>query len=98
MLKNDFVIIALYTDDKQDLHKEDWVTDENGKVYKEMGRANSYIARSKWNVNQQPGYVLLSPDGEMLAPARAYDLSVEGFINFLNKGLEAYAEKQQSEK
>lgn len=94
LLKKEFVIMALYTDDKQDLHKEDWVTDENGKVYKEMGRANSYIARSKWNVNQQPGYVLLSPDGKMLAPPRAYDLSVEGFINFLESGLEAYEAKK----
>ena len=92
MLKNDFVIVALYTDDKQKLDKEDWVTDaETGKVYKDLGRANSYIARSKWDVNAQPNYVLLSPDGEMLVPVRGYDLSVEGFTDFLKSGLDAYS-------
>ena len=90
MLKNDFVIVALYTDDKQKLDKEDYVTDaETGKVYKDLGRANSYTARTKWNVNAQPNYVLLSPEGEMLVPVRGYDLSIDGFVNFLQSGLDA---------
>ena len=91
MLQNDFVIVALYSDDKQKLDKEDWVTDaETGKVYKDLGRANSYTARTLWNVNAQPNYVLLSPDGEMLVPVRGYDLSIDGFVNFLQSGLDAY--------
>ena len=94
MLQNDFVIVALYSDDKQKLDKEDWVTDaETGKVYKDLGRANSYVARTLWNVNAQPNYVLLSPDGEMLVPVRGYDLSIEGFVNFLQSGLDAYKAK-----
>ena len=93
MLKNDYVIVALYTDDKQKLDKEDYVTDaESGKVYKDLGRANSYTARSKWNVNAQPNYVLLSPEGEMLVPVRGYDLSIDGFVNFLQSGLDANKE------
>ena len=63
---------------------------ETGKVYKDVGRANSYIARSKWDVNAQPNYVLLSPDGEMLVPGRGYDLSIDGFVSFLQSGLDAY--------
>ena len=94
MLKNDFIIVALYTDDKQKLDKEDWVTDaETGKVYKDLGRANSYTARTLWNVNAQPNYVLLSPEGEMLVPVRGYDLSVDGFVKFLKSGLEANSAK-----
>ena len=88
MLKNDFVIVALYTDDKTRLLEEDQVTDaQTGKVYKDLGRANSYIARSNWNVNAQPNYILLSPEGEMLAPVRGYDLDIDGFIEFLRSGL-----------
>ena len=91
MLKNEFVVVALYTDDKQKLDKENYVTDaETGKVYKDLGRANSYIARTKWDVNAQPNYVLLSPDGEMLVPVRGYDLSIDGFVTFLQSGLDAY--------
>jgi len=94
MLRNEFVIVALYNDDKQKLDKEDWVTDaETGKVYKDLGRANSYIARSRWDVNAQPNYVLLSPDGEMLVPVRGYDLSIDGFVNFLQSGIDAYKAK-----
>ncbi len=94
MLKNDFVVVALYTDDKQKLDKDKWVTDaETGKVYKDLGRANSYTARTLWDVNAQPNYVLLSPDGEMLVPVRGYDLSISGFVDFLNSGLDAYNAK-----
>ena len=94
MLQNDFVIVALYSDDKQKLDKEDWVTDaETGKVYKDLGRANSYVARTLWNVNAQPNYVLLSPEGKMLVPVRGYDLSIEGFVAFLQSGLDAYKAK-----
>ena len=42
-----------------------------------------------WGVNEQLNYVLLSPEGEQLVPVRGYDLSVEGFIEFLQSGLNA---------
>lgn len=90
-LRNEFVVVALYVDDKYKLDKEDWVTDEaTGDVYKDLGRANSYIAREKFGVNAQPNYVLLSPEGEILVPVRGYDLSVEGFVDFLQSGIDAY--------
>ena len=90
ILRNDFIICALYVDDKHKLDKEDWVTDaETGKVYKDLGRVNSYIARARFNVNAQPNYVLLSPDGEILVPTHSYDLSVDNFIKFLKSGIAA---------
>ena len=90
ILRNEFVICALYVDDKHKLPEEDWVTDaESGKVYKDLGRVNSYIARERFNVNAQPNYILLSPEGEILVPTHSYDLSVENFIKFLNSGVEA---------
>ena len=90
ILRNEFVIVALYVDDKHKLPEEDWMTDaETGKVYKDLGRVNSYIAREKFNVNAQPNYVLLSPEGEILVPTHSYDLSVDNFIKFLKSGVEA---------
>ena len=90
ILRNDFVVCALYVDDKHKLPEEDWVTDaETGKVYKDLGRVNSYIARARFNVNAQPNYVLLSPDGEILVPTHSYDLSVDNFIKFLKSGIAA---------
>ena len=90
ILKEKYIIVALYNDDKQKLDQNDWVTDaQTGKVYKDLGRANSYIARTRWGVNAQPNYILLSPSGEQLVPVRGYDLSVDGFIAFLQSGLDA---------
>ena len=89
ILNNDYIVVALYTDDKQKLAEEDWVTTETGDVLKTLGRANSYIVRTKFGVNAQPNYVLLSPDGEQLAPVRGYDLDIQGFVDFLRSGLEA---------
>ena len=43
--------------------------------------------------NAQPNYVLLSPSGELLVPVRGYDLSIDGFVNFLQSGLDAYSAK-----
>ena len=91
ILSEDYVIVALYNDDKQKLDEKDYVTDaQSGKVYKDLGRANSYLARSLWGMNAQPNYILLSPEGEQLVPVRGYDLSVDGFIAFLQSGLDAF--------
>ena len=87
ILRNDYIIVALYTDDKQKLAEKDRIVTENGDVLKTLGRANSYIVRKRFGVNAQPNYVLLSPDGRQLAPVRGYDLSIPGFIEFLRSGL-----------
>ncbi|MDE5732483.1 MAG: thioredoxin family protein [Bacteroidales bacterium] len=95
MLKNDFIIVALYNDDKTKLSKEDYITDAvTGKVYKDLGRKNSYIARTRFNVNAQPNYIILSPEGEQLLPARGYNLDIEGFVNFLKEGIMANSSRK----
>ena len=44
-------------------------------------------------MNAQPYYVLQGRDGRQLVPPRGYDLSVEGFVEFLRSGLKAYREQ-----
>ena len=74
MLRNDFVICALYVDDNTKV--------EGGK---RLGSINSKFAQDRWGVNAQPGYILLSPDGEtVLAGPRGYDTNIDAFIEFLN--------------
>ena len=90
ILKNDYVICALYSDDKKQLPESDWVTTDTGKVLKSLGKINSYYALKTYGVNAQPYYVLQGRDGRPLVPPRGYDLSVEGFVEFLRSGLEAY--------
>ena len=88
MLKNDFVIVVLYTDDKTKLPESEWVTTNSGKVLKDRGRVNAWFVRENFGVSAQPNYVLLSPDGKQLAPIRGYNTDINGFVEFLNSGLE----------
>lgn len=88
MLKNDFEIVVLYTDDKTKLPESEWVTTSSGKVLKDRGRVNAWFVRENFGVSAQPNYVLLSPDGKQLAPIRGYNTDIDGFVEFLNSGLE----------
>ena len=89
-LEQDYIICALYVDDKTELAKEDYYTDASGKVQTELGRKNFAIAKERWGVTSQPGYVLVTPDGEaMLAPApMGYERDVEKFAKYLQSGLD----------
>lgn len=93
ILRNDYVICALYSDDKKVLPEEDWVTTDAGKVLKSLGKINSYYALKTYGVNAQPYYVLQGRDGKPLVEPRGYNLDVEAFVQFLRSGVEAY-EKQ----
>ena len=88
LLRDEFIIVALYTDDKLKLPEKDWVKAENGDYLKDLGRVNSYIARKRFNVSAQPAYALLSPNDELLVPVRGYNLDVKAFADFLRKGIE----------
>ncbi len=90
ILRDEYVIVALYTDDKMPLPESDWVTAENGKVLKTLGKVNADYALTRFGVNAQPYYVLQGKDGKILCDPRGYDLSVQGFVDFLHKGVEEY--------
>ncbi|MDO5442260.1 MAG: cytochrome c biogenesis protein CcdA [Bacteroidia bacterium] len=87
ILRKNYVMVALYNDDKTKLPESKWITTEEGKVLKDVGRVNSYIARTRFDVNAQPNYALLDASGNLLVPVRGYDLSIDGFIDFLNSAL-----------
>ena len=95
ILRDDYIVVALYTDDKARAAGEDWVTTESGTTLKEIGRINSYIARTRFNVNAQPNYIVADAAGAALLPPRGYDLSVEGFVDFLERGVAAYKARTQ---
>ena len=90
ILRDEYVIVALYTDDKMTLPESDWVTAENGKVLKSLGKVNANYALTRFGVNAQPYYVLQGKDGKILTEPRGYDLSVDGFVKFLRQGVEEY--------
>lgn len=92
-LQNDFVVVALYVDDKTELLESEWYTSQyDKKVKKTIGKQNADLQITKLNNNAQPFYVLVGEDERVLVPPYGYDKSVEGFANFLDEGKKKYAE------
>ena len=90
ILQEEYVVVALYTDDKREALKEDWITTKSGKVLKTIGEINSYYQRELFNANAQPYYVIQGQDGTRLCEPRGYDLDVDAFVEFLERGVESY--------
>jgi len=97
ILRNDYIIIALYVDDKTRLPEKEWVTSEyDGKVKKSIGKKNADFQVSRFNMNAQPFYVLLDNTGELLVTPRSYDLDVSSFVKFLKTGIKVYKERKKN--
>ncbi|MFA8436769.1 MAG: cytochrome c biogenesis protein CcdA [Marinifilaceae bacterium] len=86
-LQEDYVVIAMYVDDKTTLPEEEWIVSTyDGKTKKTLGKKNADFQISRYNVNAQPYYCLLDVNGNDLSQPRAYDLDVNKFVEFLDKG------------
>jgi thiol:disulfide interchange protein DsbD len=83
-LQDNYVIVSLYVDDKTRLPEDKWVTTENGKVLKDVGRVNSNLVLERFGVNSQPNYFLLDAEGKTLAGPRGYNLDTDAFVKFLD--------------
>ncbi len=101
MLKNDYVVVALYVDDKKTLPEEDWyVSDYDGKQKKTLGKKNADFQIKYFHSNAQPNYILLDSQAEgtdlekfVLMPARGHNLDKDAFYEFLKKGLEEFKKR-----
>lgn len=92
-LRNDFVVVALYVDDKTVLPESKWYTStHDGKVKKTIGKQNADLQITRLDNNAQPFYVLVGKDERVLAWPYAYDRSVPRFVEFLEKGKRKYKE------
>ncbi len=92
-LRNDFVLISLYVDDKTALPDPYEVTDSEGKTrtLRTVGAKWSYLQSHKFGANAQPFYVMLDPaTGKPLAGSRAYDEDIDKYLEFLVEGLSNY--------
>ncbi|UFH55905.1 protein-disulfide reductase DsbD [Spirosoma sp. KNUC1025] len=86
-LQNDFVLVALYVDDKTELPEADWYTSSyDGKVKKTIGAQNADLQITKYNNNAQPHYCLVNNEGKLLVSPKNYDRDVANFVAFLDSG------------
>jgi len=90
----DFVVVALYVDDKNiELQESDYLTDENGNVLKMLGEKNTYIGLHKYQSNSQPCYFIVDTDGSVLAGPQYYELDIDKYLQFLESGVTAFKQK-----
>lgn len=93
-LRENFVLVALYVDDKViEMPKEEWYTNADGREVKLLAKKNTEIQINHFKANAQPFYVMLDADGNLLVPARAYDLDIDAFVKFLDSGVAAFNQK-----
>lgn len=94
LLQQEYVLVALYVDDKTELPQNEWVTSSyDGKLKKTIGKINSDYQITRFKVNAQPFYVLMDSQQRLLTQPMAYNLNVDEFIAFLKRGIEAYKNK-----
>jgi thiol:disulfide interchange protein len=92
-LKNEFIVVALYVDDKTELPESEWYTSKyDSKVKKTIGKQNADLQIANLNNNAQPFYVLVGKDERVLVTPYGYDKSVEGFLKFLDEGKKKFNE------
>ena len=92
-LQNNFVVVALYVDDKTELPESEWYTSKyDQKVKKTIGKQNADLQITNLNNNAQPFYVLLGKDERVLVSPYGYDKSVEGFVKFLDSATDKFRE------
>lgn len=91
ILKNDYIILALYVDDKHELPKSEWIKSKyDGKWKKTLGKKDANFEITKFGINAQPFYVLMDNNGDVLNQPTAYNLNVDHFIKFLKQGIKNF--------
>ena len=86
-LQTDFVMVALYVDDKTELPEAEWYTSTyDQKVKKTIGAQNADLQITRFNANAQPHYCLVNSEGKLLVPPKNYDRNATNFVTFLDSG------------
>ena len=98
-LKNDYVLISLYVDDKTPLKEPLVVTDDQGnqKTLRTVGAKWSYLQSHKFGANAQPFYVAVDPfTGKPLTGSRGHNKDVSAYVDFLNQGLRNFNQELEN--
>jgi thiol:disulfide interchange protein DsbD len=102
-LREHYVIVALYVDDKKALpDNEVYVSDYDKKKKKTIGAKNADIQVKYFGSKAQPNYILLDNRGDyttiqedILMPPRGHNLNIESFIKFLDGGVAEYKKRHE---
>ena len=90
-LREDFVIISLYADDRTVLPENEWyVSSVDGKMKKTIGKLNEDLEITRFSTNALPLYVISDSDGKAIISPMPTNLKTEDYKNWLDNGLKAF--------
>ena len=96
MFAEEFVVVALYVDDKNiKLPEDQQIKDEDGDPITTLGGKNMFIQNTLYKENSQPCYFIVDHNGSVLAGPTYYEKDVNRYMDFLKSGIKAYQEKHQ---
>ncbi len=91
LLKDKIVLISLYVDEREKLPKdEQYTSPTTGKRIRTVGNKWSDFQIEKYQVNAQPFYALVDPQGKDLVPPVGYTPDVPTYRQWLEKGINEY--------
>ena len=93
-INEDFVLVSLYTDDRQKLPQTELT--ETGKKLRTVGDKWLQYQIDQYVSNAQPFYVLLDHEGAPLLPPIGYNppLDLQEYRDYFQKGLNVFAQRQ----
>ena len=92
IMRDDYIVASLYVDDRTPLAKP-FEVEVNGKMImlETVGDKWTYLQGHRFGANAQPFYVLVDADGNPLCGSYSFNLDVDAYIDFLEKGLKKFA-------
>jgi thiol:disulfide interchange protein len=96
-LRDNFVIIALYADDRTLLPENEWITSSfDGKQKKTIGKINEDLEISRYKTNALPLYIITDHEGKPLNEPMPTNLNVEEYKKWLDEGLKNFTLRKPS--
>ena len=91
IMRDDYIVASLYVDDRTPLAKP-FEVEVNGKkiMLETVGDKWTYLQGHRFGANAQPFYVLVDGDGNPLCGSYSFNLDVDAYIDFLEKGLKKF--------
>lgn len=94
-LRDEFVIVSLYIDDRKQLPENEWITSSfDGKVKKTIGKINEDLEISKFRTNAMPLYVITDHEGNPLNRPMPTNLNVQEYISWMDEGIRLFRDEK----
>ncbi|SFJ80364.1 protein-disulfide reductase DsbD family protein [Myroides guanonis] len=89
MLKNEFVLISLYVDDKKELlENEQYISETTGKKVKSVGNKWSDFQITHYQANAQPYYIVLDESETQMNAPIGYTPDIDSYKQWLQEGID----------